>query len=212
MRYLSLGDSISIDDYTGVPAGGAASQFARLIKATDHDSRTRDGRTTSGVLEALQEPYDVPDVVTLTACGNDLLVALASIHGDWQKPIDEIFSRYDQILDQLRRLSCPTIINTVYDPTDGKDDLAVLMGLPHPVRAPFDRVNDHIRSGAGGNLILSDLERLFAGHGYWSADPWITGYIEPNYPGATAIARHWHSLFLDFRSESAGFDASSLHF
>ena len=27
--YVALGDSISIDDYTGVPGGGAASQLAR---------------------------------------------------------------------------------------------------------------------------------------------------------------------------------------
>ena len=27
--YLALGDSISIDDYTGVPGGGAPSQLAR---------------------------------------------------------------------------------------------------------------------------------------------------------------------------------------
>ena len=34
MNYLALGDSISIDDYTEVAGGGAASQFARLIGAT----------------------------------------------------------------------------------------------------------------------------------------------------------------------------------
>jgi hypothetical protein len=32
--YLALGDSISIDDYTGVPDGGAASQLARQAYRT----------------------------------------------------------------------------------------------------------------------------------------------------------------------------------
>ena len=29
--YVALGDSISIDDYTGLPGGGAASQLARKL-------------------------------------------------------------------------------------------------------------------------------------------------------------------------------------
>ncbi len=52
MNYLALGDSISIDTYTGRADGGAASQFARLIRATEFQNLTRDGRTTAGVLEA----------------------------------------------------------------------------------------------------------------------------------------------------------------
>lgn len=195
MNYLALGDSISIDDYTGVAGGGASSQFARLIEATGYDNRTRDGRMTSGVLEVLAEPIDQPDVVTLTVCGNDLLVGLASAGSDWIAMADEIIERYDRILARLKAIPCPTIINTIYDPTDGRDDLAALMGLPHAVRPPFDRVNNHIRSSQCGNLLLSDLEELFAGHGYWSADPWIVGYIEPNLQGASAIANHWLQLF-----------------
>ena len=108
---------------------------------------------------------------------------------------DGLLQRYEAILARLRALPRPVIINTVYDPTDGKDDLAVAMGLPQAVREPFDKVNDHIRGSAGANLHVSDLEVLFAGHSYWSNAPWITGFIEPNLAGASAIAQHWFEIF-----------------
>src|SRR5205823_4060099 len=50
--YLALGDSISIDDYTGVRGGGAPSQLARKLDLHLVDL-TRDGNTTRGVLADL---------------------------------------------------------------------------------------------------------------------------------------------------------------
>jgi hypothetical protein len=44
---LALGDSISIDDYTGVRGGGAPSQLARRLNL-DLVDLTRDGNTTQG--------------------------------------------------------------------------------------------------------------------------------------------------------------------
>jgi GDSL-like Lipase/Acylhydrolase family len=70
--YLALGDSISIDDYTGVHGGGAASQLARKLRVELIDL-TRDGNTTHGVLADLARAPAAADVVTLTAGGNDLL-------------------------------------------------------------------------------------------------------------------------------------------
>jgi hypothetical protein len=52
--YLAIGDSISIDDYTGVPGGGAPSQLARKL-ALDLVDLTRDGNTTQGVLAELDQ-------------------------------------------------------------------------------------------------------------------------------------------------------------
>ena len=69
--YLALGDSISIDDYTGVRGGGAPSQLARKLGVALVDL-TRDGNTTQGVLADLARAPAAADVVTLTA-GNDLL-------------------------------------------------------------------------------------------------------------------------------------------
>src|ERR671927_1713043 len=70
--YLAIGDSISIDDYTGVRGGGAPSQLARMLGLELVDL-TRDGNTTHGVLADLARAPAAADIVTLTAGGNDLL-------------------------------------------------------------------------------------------------------------------------------------------
>jgi lysophospholipase L1-like esterase len=70
--YVALGDSVSIDDYTGVRGGGASSQLARRLGLELVDL-TRDGNTTQGVLADLAGAPPSTDVVTLTAGGNDLL-------------------------------------------------------------------------------------------------------------------------------------------
>ena len=55
--------------------------------------------------------------------------------------------------------------------------------------------NESIRWIAAAHaFLLCDLEALFHGHGFWSADPWIVGHIEPNLTGATRIAEAWHTL------------------
>lgn len=205
MRYLALGDSISIDDYTGVPGGGAASQFARLIGATEFQNLTQDGCITDGVLEALTRVAASPDVVSLTAGGNDFL--LACFYGSaWQAGPDDPEERKDLVVRPLTNLDricriladyrCPVILNTVYDPTDGDDRLAEFIGIPATFRRAFEALNQGIRElAAEHGFILSDLQGLFRGHGIVSPDPWIVQKIEPNYAGASAIAKHWYGLF-----------------
>jgi hypothetical protein len=107
--YLALGDSISIDDYTGVPGGGAASQLARKLGLELVDL-TRDGNTTQGVLAELARAPASADVVTLTASGNDLL------GGHLPRAI---LRRLDQIVERLQPLGASVVVNTVYDPSDG---------------------------------------------------------------------------------------------
>jgi lysophospholipase L1-like esterase len=70
--YLAVGDSMSIDAYTGVDGGGAASQLARKLRLELLDL-TADGNTTDGVLADLARAPAAAEVVTLTAGGNDLL-------------------------------------------------------------------------------------------------------------------------------------------
>jgi lysophospholipase L1-like esterase len=200
--YLALGDSISIDEYTGVEGGGAVTQFARLISARLHDF-TQDGCTTEGVLLALEEIDLHPQIVTLTAGGNDLLeqVYFTGLQG---KIAAQILERAAQaplhnlarIAQRLTAFACPVIINTIYDPTDGDDSLAADLGIPRQWRAVYDRINRSIRDLARQHgFLLADLETLFHGHGLRSADPWYVQQIEPNYAGATAIAHHWLSLY-----------------
>src|ERR671939_2082175 len=111
--YLALGDSISIDDYTGVRGGGAASQLGRKLGLELFDL-TRDGNTTHGVLADLARAPSAADIVTLTAGGNDLL------GGELPRAI---LRRLYQIAQRIQPLGARVVINTVYDPSDGDNDL-----------------------------------------------------------------------------------------
>jgi lysophospholipase L1-like esterase len=188
--YLALGDSISIDDYTGVQGGGAVSQLARKLGAGLIDL-TRDGNTTHGVLADLAAAPAAADILTLTAGGNDLL------GGD---PPRAILRRLHQIAARTEPLRARVIINTVYDPSDGDNDLGRReLGLSRlatiELRRRLNALNRGISKLAHEHgFLLADLERLFHGHGLASHEPWYVQMIEPNLAGATAIADHWYEL------------------
>jgi lysophospholipase L1-like esterase len=188
--YLALGDSISIDDYTGVRGGGAPSQLARKL-GVDLVDLTRDGNTTKGVLADLAAAPAAADVVTLTAGGNDLL------GGDLPRAI---LRRLHQIARRIQPLGARVVVNTIYDPSDGDNDVGRReLGLSRlatiELRRRLNAVNGGIRELAGGHsLLLADLERLFHGHGVASNEPWFVHVIEPNLAGATAVAEHWYEL------------------
>jgi lysophospholipase L1-like esterase len=204
MKYLALGDSISIDDYTGVAGGGAAGQFAKLISATEFQDLTLDGSTTGSVLQTMALVKIKPEIVTLTAGGNDLLLcsadgpddATAAVPEHLRVAAAEAVDNLTQIAERLARYNCPVIMNTVYDPTDGDDSLAGELGMDAACRYVFDRINHAIRSlSAVHGFLLCDLEKLFHGHGFPSAEPWLVHQVEPNHAGATAIAAQWYALF-----------------
>ena len=204
MNYLALGDSISIDDYTGVAGGGAVSQFARLVGADSVQNLARDGHTTEGILTSLEVVFNRPNVVTLTAGGNDLLEMAMGIGSLVDLPMGIVtehavkssLDKLAQISERLASFQCPVLINTIYDPTDGDDALAAQLQIPAEWRPVYDRLNAGIKTLAQDNgFLLSDLQKLFHGHGLASSEPWFVLEIEPNLAGATAIARHWHELY-----------------
>jgi lysophospholipase L1-like esterase len=188
--YLALGDSISIDDYTGVSGGGAASQLARMAGLELVDL-TRDGNTTGGVLADLARAPGAADTVTLTAGGNDLLIR--------RRP-RTIMGQLHEIARGILPLGARVVINTIYDPSDGDNDLGpVELGLSRlatlELRRRLNAVNRGIKQLADEHgFLLADLELLFHGHGLRSQEPWFVQVIEPNLAGATAIAEHWHEL------------------
>jgi lysophospholipase L1-like esterase len=199
--YLALGDSISIDDYTGVRGGGAASQLAGKLGLELVDL-TRDGNTTQGVLADLAAAPVAADIVTLTVGGNDLL------GGDLPRAI---LRRLHQIAARIQPLGARVIINTVYDPSDGDNNLGrrelVLSRLATiELRRRLNALNGGIAKLAHEyGFLLADLERLFHGHGLASDDPWYVQVIEPNLAGATAIADHWYELLNAAIERSPGF-------
>jgi lysophospholipase L1-like esterase len=188
--YLALGDSISIDDYTGVRGGGAASQLARKL-GLDLVDLTRDGNTTEGVLADLASTPASADVVTLTVGGNDLLGGELPRH---------ILRRLHQIAKRIDAFGARVVVSTVYDPSDGDNDLGRReLGLSRVatiiLRRRLNAVNRGIATLADEHgFLLADLERLFHGHGLASDEPWFVRVIEPNLAGATAIAEHWYEL------------------
>jgi len=188
--YLALGDSISIDDYTGVAGGGAPSQLARRLGAELID-RTRDGNVTHGVLADLDRAPATADIVTLTAGGNDLL------GGELPR---SILRRLDEICIRIEPLGARVIVNTVYDPSDGDNDVGRReLGLTRLAAFELRRRLNALNGGIKGlardrGFLLADLEALFHGHGIASQDPWFVQVIEPNLAGATAIAEQWFEL------------------
>jgi lysophospholipase L1-like esterase len=188
--YLALGDSISIDDYTGLRGGGAAAQLARKL-GLDLVDLTRDGNTTHGVLADLAAAPASADVVTLTAGGNDLL------SGDLPRAI---LRRLHEIAARIQQLGARVIVNTIYDPSDGDNDVGRReLGLSRlatiALRRRLSAVNQGIVVLARERgFVLADLERLFHGHGITSNEPWYVQVIEPNLAGATAIGEHWYEL------------------
>jgi lysophospholipase L1-like esterase len=188
--YLALGDSISIDDYTGVAGGGAASQLARKLGLELIDF-TLDGNTARGVLADLARAPAAADVVTLTAGGNDLLL------GDLPRTI---LRRLSLIAERIQPLGARVVVNTVYDPSDGDNEVGRReLGLSRlaaiELRRRLNAVNGGIKKlAAERGFLLADLERLFLGHGVASSEPWYVEVIEPNLAGATAIAEHWYDL------------------
>jgi lysophospholipase L1-like esterase len=188
--YLAVGDSMSIDDYTGVDGGGAASQLARKLRLELVDL-TVDGNTTHSVLADLARAPAAADVVTLTAGGNDLL------GGDLPHAI---LRRLHQIAERIEPLGARVVVNTIYDPSDGDDQLGRReLGLSAlamiELRQRLNALNCGISElAAEHDFLLADIEQLFHGHGVASADTWYVQVIEPNLAGATAIAEHWYDL------------------
>src|SRR5919198_51913 len=188
--YLALGDSISIDDYTGVHGGGAPSQLARKL-GVDLVDLTRDGNTTDGVLADLARVPAAADVVTLTAGGNDLL------SGQFPRAIQR---RLEEIARRIEPLGARVVVNTVYDPSDGDNELGRReLGLSRLATIELRRRLNAVNNGIAKltrqrGLLLADLERLCHGHGLAADEPWFVQVIEPNLAGATAIAEHWHEL------------------
>jgi lysophospholipase L1-like esterase len=142
-----------------VRGGGAASQLSRKLGLKLVDL-TRDGNTTQGVLADLARAPAAADVVTLTAGGNDLL------GGDLPRAT---LRRLHQIAQRIQPLGARVVLNTVYDPSDGDNDIGRReLGLSRlatiALRRRLNAVNCGLAELARARgFLLADLERLFHG-------------------------------------------------
>ncbi|TFV88205.1 hypothetical protein E4P40_10305 [Blastococcus sp. CT_GayMR20] len=194
-HFVALGDSISIDDYSGGPGRGGASLLYRnrdddfpewrgrdLLTAdpgTTFSLLATDGATTRSLLDAqlprLAALPSRPTIVTLTIGGNDLLGA----YGDTaaaRAVIGRVRDSVAEALTAIAGLLAPggrIVVGTVYDPSDGTGDAARL-GLP-----PWDDavpviagLNDSLQTVARAHgASVAEIAREFTGHGLRAGDP-----------------------------------------
>jgi lysophospholipase L1-like esterase len=172
--YLALGDSMSIDLYTGVQGGGAVSQFHKWLKSLGQ-SWTLDDRTADMCRMRYVPASATGELITLTIGGNDLLA-------EQQVYLKDGLARFaEEHLDLLTRLRANNpnailIVGNVYAPQTP---------LPVQLTEAHDEANAIIVANVekvGGRL--ADLRSAFQGH----EQEYLCHDIEPSLKGAAVIA------------------------
>lgn len=169
--YLALGDSMSIDEYTGVAGGGAVAQFyKRLPDGWTLDDRTSDGCTIMEVPRTRRG-----DLITLTIGGNDALIRQDELV---HRGTDALLNDHLNLLKTLRKSnpdSC-LIIGNIYGPQTP---------LPRLLAGLLADLNDGLRRNvAEVRGCLADISGAFRGH----EAEYLCLEIEPSLQGATVIA------------------------
>jgi len=170
--YLALGDSMSIDDYTGVVGGGAAKQLARALG----EDWTLDDRTLDGCMMPHVPADATGDLITLTIGGNDLL---------WHRQeylargLDPFIREHRELLANIRRANpdAVLIVGDIYGPDaqlDEREEQA-LAAANRAIAANCAEVDAE----------LTPIHETFRGQ----ESEYLCLQIEPTLAGATAIAR-----------------------
>jgi lysophospholipase L1-like esterase len=179
--YLALGDSMSIDDYTGVVGGGAVRQFFQTLgKAWRLDDRTFDGCRLADVPRRA-----LGDVITLTAGGNDLLARSDEFLTDG---VASFLAEHLELLESIRGTNPEGlfIVGDVYAP-------AFPLGAAEIQR--LNEANDGIRVNCERvGARLAPIHAIFQGR---EAELLCYG-IEPNLGGAREIANLFQAAYLSY--------------
>jgi hypothetical protein len=169
--YLALGDSMSIDDYTGVVGGGAVAQFFKRLEGPwTLKDLTLDGCTIPEVPR-----HHLGDLITLTIGGNDALTRLDEIKS---AGLDSLLHDHLRLLQDLRGSNPDAclIVGNIYAPQTP---------LPDALTQLLEELNAGIAENiaeVGGRL--ADIRAAFRGHEH----DYLCQEIEPTLAGATAIA------------------------
>lgn len=172
MVYLALGDSMSIDKYTGVDGGGAVSQFHKWLGDDWHlIDKTVDGCTMDWV-----DATTKGDLITLTIGGND---ALQHIDRVTTEGVAFLLKRHNELLQRIRTTN-PTsglIVGNVYAPQTK---------LPPDLARMLSHLNEGIEQNTdAADAYLADIHAAFKGR----ESTHLCLDIEPTLIGATAIAQ-----------------------
>lgn len=157
------------------------------------------------VVEQLPLLTQAPALVTITAGGNDLMMAYGDTPAAYTA-VGRVCAAYEQILQRLDEFAgCQVVLTTVYDPSDGTGHVPS-SGLPPWPSAPavvaaLNARLAHLAERHGA--VLADVHECFLGHGLSAGDPaqpdarpvnrdlWYCGLIEPNAWGAHHIRATW---------------------
>ena len=172
--YLALGDSMSIDLYTGVRGGGAVSQFHGWLKGLGQ-SWTLDDQAADMCRMRSVPASATGNLITLTIGGNDLLA-------EQHRYLNEGLASFaEEHLDLLTRLRASNphaflIVGNVYAPQTP---------LADQLTQALDEANTIIAANAKKVAAhLADIRRAFRGH----EQEYLCYEIEPSLQGAAVIA------------------------
>ncbi len=176
--YLALGDSMSIDDYTGVAAGGAVAQLHhRLPREWNLVDETFDGCTMAGVPTELRA-----DLITLTIGGNDLLLKQDHYLAGG---IDDFRQEHRQLLQTIRQANTDAIfiVGDIYAPQSP---------LTPEQFAGLEAANAIIKENVQVvDAVLAEIFLSFRRH----EDEYLCFDIEPSLRGAQVIAALFFAAF-----------------
>ena len=174
LTYLALGDSVSIDDYTGQKGGGAVNQFFRSLG----DNWTLVDKTFDGC-----RMQDVPlglegDLITLTIGGNNLLE-------NRDQMLEEGFDDFENThLDLLTRVRSQNpnskfIVGDIYTPNLPLSDEEIAA-----IKAINEIIADNCRKV---DAKLAKINASFIGN----EETYLCLAIEPTIEGATEICHQF---------------------
>ena len=178
--YLALGDSMSIDDYTGIQGGGAVNQFYEFLGGNwSIDDLTVDG-------------YCIPDVqtdghgeiITLTIGGNDLLCNMEQYLSEG---LDGFAEEHLELLTSIRAANPNALImvGDIYQPdtkmTDAEAEaLSDANGIIH-------------QNCQQAGVYVVPIHDTFQGN----ETTFLCQEIEPTLEGAKAIAELFEQIYED---------------
>ena len=178
--YLALGDSMSIDDYTGIQGGGAVHQFYEFLgDSWSIDDRTVDGCRIPDVL-----PDGHGDVITLTIGGNDLL---CNIEQYLSEGLNGFAKEHLALLTSIREENPNALImvGDIYHPDTE---------TPDAVAETLSNANDIIHQNCQQvGVYVVPIHDTFRGN----ETIFLCQQIEPTFEGATAIAELFERIYED---------------
>ncbi len=179
--YLALGDSMSIDFYTGVRGGGAVNKFYKSLKGKwKLDDRTYDGCSMSGVPRNKKG-----NIITLTIGGNDLLYRMEEYLSNLEKGIKEFEQEHLDLLNEIRSNNPDSlfIVGDIYNPQEQ---------LPQIAKKGLNAANQMIEKNCKKvGAHLAKIHSTFLGH----ENEYLCLNIEPTLKGATAISNLFKEIY-----------------